>query len=479
MATNKIISTPKFDWIRTGFVQFSLGVMLLASFEGVGASEWWIPGAFLIINGLLLLHPIYRAINRPAKVVLSDHFFVLTCAYFAYYVAGALLLPFGPNDQAEYSMSYYNVDATIAMRVAGVNALGFGIALMSSALAPKRLFSRLARSAVKMGSNTPIELTISAFLVIGFVSYLYVLQFDLLQSQRDVVISGLWRSLKKLLLVAIVLSTAHKGLNARWFHSVAIFVALVHAFGGILMLNKSEVLLPMVSLMLGYSWRLGVRRVLVPAITVIMLTYLMIGGAVTTARNLSGSATSIDWDYRISILWNGIVGESNASQDGEDNPWSRFCYTPSQAAALDFFDQNSGGDDFGKMGWVFVPRFLAPGKPVITAGGPEFHYKIRGNTDSSSGHGVFVNGYYNLGLLGVLIAGVGVGVMLGCTTVFAREVFDAEAVQWLPFALMGSYMAFRIDGHFLPDYLGPFALLLYVFVGILLIRKLLPKRQVI
>ena len=238
------------------------------------------------------------------------------------------------------------------------------------------------------------------------------------------------------------------------------------------LLNKSSVLLPMVALLAGLAWRLGIRRVMVPGFAALLVVFLLIGNPVSTARNIFGLGGQVDWSERIAGLWEGVLRPGDFTQGGDYYPWSRFCYLPPQGAALDFYDTGRGGDDYSLVGWVFLPRFIFPDKPIITASGPEFHFKITGHDTSSTGHGVFVNGYYNLGWWGVVFVGIAVGCILAWTSALAVQVFRAGALLWLPMALLGSYIAFRIDGTFVADYWGPFVLLGYALFASVALKSL-------
>ena len=52
----------------------------------------------------------------------------------------------------------------------------------------------------------------------------------------------------------------------------------------------------------------------------------------------------------------------------------------------------------------------------------------------------------------------------------ALAVLERRALALLPLALFGVFIAFRIDGHFLADYLGAFVFFLYF----LLLSALIP-----
>jgi hypothetical protein len=143
-------------------------------------------------------------------------------------------------------------------------------------------------------------------------------------------------------------------------------------------------------------------------------------------------------------------------------PWARISYTTPQTAALNLYDAGRGGDEIRLIPWLFVPRALAPNKPMITQHSADLHTKITGQRGSNMGQGVFVSGYYNAGWLGVLLVSVLCGWILSQTSAIGRVVVRRRAVLLLPLALLGVYIAFRIDGHFLSDYFGSFVFILYL-----------------
>lgn len=471
-------SPRELTWWRPGLVQLAFGLLAFFISDQIGIDAWWVLGGFLVLCGAALLPTTYCALQGSASAILADHLLVLAIAFLVYFVLGAMLLPFGPSYELDYALSYYSTDASAALRVAAINSIGLGLALVASTVAPKRLFLRLAKSAVCLGKGIPFEWVIAGFLSLGAYSFIYVLNFDA-NPEPGAVIAGMWRSLSNLLLVAVVLAAAHQGRGSRFLRSAAIIMVVVQAVTGLLMLNKGQALMPIVALCVGYAWRLGVRKVALPGLVVLVFAFLVIGSPVTTGRNLFGSSAYVDWGARVAVLWTEIFEPKTNSIENEYYPWSRLCYTPPQAAALDFYDSGHGGDDYEKAGWIFLPRFLFPDKPVMTAAGPDIHYRITGYLNSATGLGIFVDGYYNLGIIGVIINALGAGLMLAYTSALAGVVIERRALLWMPLALLGSHMAFRIDGFFLGDYLGPFSMLLYVLIGASLLTSLTTSKRTI
>lgn len=450
-------------WAAPGFVLTVLGVCAVQLQDVIREDEWIIPGIVICLSGLVLLPAMRKALRRRTHEVFADHLMVLSIAFTVYFVVGALLVPFGPPDQADIVLAYYPINAVEAMRVTGVNDIGLGLALFFGSLVRGDFVSKLGLRAIGLGRSLASESVIAVFLLIGAISTLYVLPFDI--GLRTGVVSGSLRSLSQLLLVAILLSAAHSGRGSNWLLSAAITLTIVQAVSGLLQLNKSVVLLPIVALLGGLAWRHGIRRVIVPGFAGLLLFFVLIASPVSTARNIFGVGSRVDLGERISLLSGAIMRSGEVPAYHVSTTWARFCYLTVQGAALNLYDQGSPEGSFHLLGWSLVPRVLFPMKPIMSNSGADFYYQLTGQVGSASGHGIFVNGYYNLGWWGVIFVGITAGCMLGTTSVFAARVYETRATLWMPFALLGSYMAFRIDGDFLTDYWGPFVLFAYALVA--------------
>lgn len=468
-------STNLRHWRVTGFVVIFIGLSVLFLTGFIREDDWWVPGTFITASGLVLLPTMRRVLRQGGQEVLADHLLVLAGAFLLYNVFGALLIPFGPRDQAESALSYYWMDAQMAMRVTAINCLGFGLTLVSSSLVRRHWVSKRTGTAIGFGQHISQRWVIVAFLLVGGASALYVLEFEL--SLQPGVVPGIVRTLSRLLLVAIMMAAAYRGRGSRWLLVAAIALTALQALGGLLLLSKLTALLPLVALFAGLAWRLGARRVMVPAVATLSAVFLLIGNPVSTARNISARGDQVDWGERTEVLREGVLDPGSARQDDSYQSWARLCYLPAQAAAIDFYDAGRGGDDFGLLGWVFLPRFLLPAKPSMTSSGTEFHDKVTGRDTTSVGLGVFVDGYYNLGWWGVVLVGIAVGGILAWTSAVAAVVYRARASLWMPMALLGSLMAFRIDGSFLADYWGPFVLSAYVVFGGALMQRMIARKR--
>ena len=94
---------------------------------------------------------------------------------------------------------------------------------------------------------------------------------------------------------------------------------------------------------------------------------------------------------------------------------------------------------------------------------------------SSTAPGIFASGYYHGGWFGMLLASVLCGWVLAQTSAVARAIYTERAVLLVPLAMLGMFIAFRIDGDFIPDYLGAFMFVVYPIAGAALIVRLLGR----
>lgn len=447
------------QWWRPGLGILVLGFFALAGADNLNYGQWWVPGTFIATSGLILLPTMYCALRHEVEQIMADHLLVLSGAFIVYFVIGALLVPFGPRDLAEFVLSRYPIGAPLGMRITAVNCIGFGFALVSGSLVGRKWIYNWAGRAISLGRNISREVAVAVFLLIGGASALYVLPSDI--GIRTNLAIGTLRMISMLVYVAIMLAAASKGRGSIFMLGLAISLALIQASVGFLVLNKTSLLFPIAALLAGLSWRYGVRRVMVPGVAVLLGVFILTDQQITRGRQTYGLGNRIAWNERIDEMTKSLVDPGETKVSSEYSGWARFNYLTSQGAAMNLYDFGLGSDDYKQIGWLFLPRIAFSNKPIISSGG-EFNYKVTGNEGSSDAPGVFVDGYYNLGWWGVIVVGIIVGCMLAWTSALATMVFRARAFIWMPLAMVGSYMAFRVDGTFLTDYCGSFVLLFYV-----------------
>ena len=464
-----------YNWLNAGLTQIFLGCISLLWSGQVDINDWLTPACFNIISGIFLLPSIIKGFRHKGNQLLVDHLLILAIMFFIYYVFGALLIQFGSKEEVDITLNYYPIDAKIAMRVIALNCIGFGLALVAGAIVGRRFISRLTKSAIRSRISTPEHRVIFAFVLIGGSAFIYTTITDL--NLNAEVISGTWRMLSQLSLIAIFTATAYRGKYSIPLMTLAIFLIILQLLAGLLMFNKSTILQSIAIFFVGLAWRFNSSRIILPGFVVIIAVYIAIGGLVSQARAIMYTDNRADFSDRISILKDVILIGSKVVTSDRYGYWNRFSYLVPQGAAVDLYDRGNGGNDYSLLGWSFLPRTFFPDKPIMTDSSRDFHYKISGSMSSSTGHGVFVNGYYNLGWGGTVIVGILVGCFLAWTSAMTAVIFKARALLWIPFALLGCFMAFNINSNFVESYWGSFVLLIYAVLAGLIFQRILPMKK--
>ncbi len=455
-------------WIALGSTFFLYGLIAWLLSEDAHPGDWWLHGAWCI-GGLGLLAPVLlRAIQKGFGIVLRDHLFMFTGSFALYFLIGASFMTFAPSDEIATSLRDYYVDAPIGLKTDALNAIGFGIALIVAAISPRRWSYRRAARIARPASHIHPAVAILWLMVFGLIALLYTLTYDF--GFREGVVPGVVRAASNFSLIAIYLGASYRGSWAAAIRVAAVALAVVLAVVGVLLFNKSQILLSLGVLIAGLT--MVYRRTLVLTIGILLLgaVYFSVSGLATYGRNTLGRDLGVPIAVRWDIVQQWLALNKRGDPQTDSNSWQRLSYVTSQGAAIDFYDAGRGGDEFRLIPWLFVPRVIAPQKPVITESGSEFYYKISGQRGSSTGQGIFVSGYYNAGWEGLIVAAAACGWILAQTSSVALAVLERRALVLLPLVFFGVFIAFRIDGHFLADYLGAFVFFLYF----LLLSTLLP-----
>ena len=104
---------------------------------------------------------------------------------------------------------------------------------------------------------------------------------------------------------------------------------------------------------------------------------------------------------------------------------------------------------------VLVPRIIWPDKPIITKLGADLNVLVFGRNGSQLGVGHFGEAYWDFGWFGILPFMAVLALILSVFTRFTISVMARGDWLFLPVVAIGVRMGLRVDGHFVPDILGP------------------------
>jgi hypothetical protein len=405
---------------HSGFrVHLFLGLLALEFASFVEPSAWWWLVPFCIVSLTMLGYLVYRALAAEPTRILYESGLFLAISGAVYYAFGPLLFVIGPAEAADLSKSWYWVDATQSMWLMGLNFIGIGLTGFAFCFARFPSLAKVAYTAARRWARMSPVRVLVVFVLIGLVAkYLVVVPFELRLTKN--VPSAVARQLTQLLVLAVLVGWMYKDIGPRWIGALAKLLLLTEVTTGFLMFNKPAVLIVMMAAGLGNYFRQRRLRNLLFTALVGFLIYMLIGPIVNFGRNElayrgRGQPVAATLSQRFDIAVTYFTGgeSHHRQQEIAGSWWSRLNYLSSQQAAVELHDQGRGSDDLGRVMWIFVSRLLFPSKPEMTVAGVDLYEKIAGSRGSSTGIGVFVDGYYILGWFGVLLASI--------ITVFASE----------------------------------------------------------
>ena len=451
---------PPIRWVRVGLAFLALGAGALWYAPHADRFSWFAHGLWCLTGLVIAVRTLITAFRSGFVIVLTDHRVVFLASFSLYFLFGAALPAWGPEQQVLSSFSLYPSEPSSVLKVDAINALGLGVALLMSIFTKGRWLGRQAAKVAERAARVPHHVVAGLFLAVGIGATAYRIPFDF--GFRSGGVAGAIRTLGQLSLVAIFTAVSSRGAYERVLRWLGVLLTGFLVLVGSVQFMKSEALLPLVALTAGLAIRFGSRRVVPIGLVVIVAAFMVLGNLVNYGRSAVGSSMG---PSTMADRWTYLKESWSRTRDLDPSQqypyWSRLCYVPTQVASVDFQDEERGGNGLQLMWWVFVPRFLAPNKPQMTAMFGELNEKITGSDLSSNSPGVFVSGYYHGGWWGALLASAVCGWILLQTSAIARAIHAHQAALMVPFSMLGMFIAFRIDGDFIPDYLGVFMFILY------------------
>lgn len=452
---------------RTLSIWFIPGCIYLASFLlCISISVFLAPDSWIIYFCICFILLIYNCkllftLKKDGPLRLfTDPILILIFTFSVFYLFGSLFVVF--SDMSYHELSSYPVNPQEAFYITSINLLGMGILLLTVSIFNGKFFDRLASPIFNYTTQIKPNKVFFIFFIIGFISSGYVYQFDL-NSNRGDVLSASIRMLSLLINVAVVVGVLYRGRYERVYRLVAIVISLLSSFMGLVLFNKSATLIALVILTLSYYFRTKKKSILFIGASLVVVILIVLSKPVLEARSKIELVSNKTVAVRIAILFSSFNILEN-TEDSKNSTWARLSYLPAQNLAVNYYDAGEGENNLDFILWGFIPRFLYPDKPLISSSGRKFNEKVKGSDTSSLGMGVFVQGYYNAGFYGVGLFSLIGGFMLSFLTSISKAVIKNGAMLLIPLSQLGNYMAYRIDGSFYSDWVGPFSGLVILII---------------
>ena len=455
-----------------------LGLAALALQNAVESDqfEWRL---LLIIPAILLISLcLFSVLSDDIASVVIDHRVVFSLFFCLYFLIGASVASFEQDDPAKFNVTGLPINEQFLWLTDAINLIGFGIALgVSTIFRPVYLEAKIGHLAETLNQKLAISSrTLCALLIcIGFVAKVYL--FLNVVSQNLETISGIYHYLALALPFGIfVFVLFEEQLYFKTMCGLALLVA-GSSLIGVLLFSKFDVRAPAGAFFAAYSVRK--KSILTLALTIVGCIGILgeLAGAIQYSRDRLLDLGSADALTRFDIFIDGMTAARSAAESSiyaahGDNTtdyflWGRFSFTEPQIFAVQLYEQGQPSLDWFLWPWVFVPRFLDEAKPIMSLAGQILFSKMLPRTGSSVSIGIFVDGYYNGGWLGVIIFSGVAGWILSCTSAIAKVVQHKQSVVLYPLLAVGLYIGFKVDGFWITDYLAPFITLAYALTGLM------------
>lgn len=453
------------------------GFLSLTLYKSIDRDNWFWLGALCAASVLSLSWLVVRSVFAQPKSMMYETGLFLVLSFGAYFAFGASMHAISPLETRVAANAWFSVDASEAVFLTGINFLGLGLAGMSYLLFRAR---SVALVATRMSRNWSVLTPFSVFWIfvtVGGCTKIFVLwPFQL--GMIDSIPVSIVYSLSGLLVVAMFIFARYWQSFDLLSRSFGICLVLLQVALGLIAYNKTDVLLPLIAFSIGAFIAQPQKGRVFVAVLALVLTYMLITplinyARVESARIITVASQPLTAGDRIETLLTFYDVQGNVRDPSGHSMawWMRLNYLPSQNAAVYFHRIGMGSDDLERLLWIFVPRFLYSNKPNMTSAGVDLTEKIAGHQSSSTGIGIFVDGYYIMGWLGVLFASVSYGVMLRIYSEIAKPVIESHATVMLPLVFMGIFLGMRTDGWWLTDVVGA-AVIAAGILGILWLFRL-------
>jgi hypothetical protein len=446
-----------------------LGLFCLLLSYAILGNEFWFHSLYCLLGALLFLSK-YRALKLVSLMtLLKDHRILFSFAFILYFIIGSSFFTLGQIEDVQAQLNNYSsiniIDAPNILMIDALNSFGFGLTLWASVFTRPKLLPIIINNVTSIFNKLNLIKIVIFFIFIGSLIKFYVLNNEFSDSPE--VMIGLWNQLSSLVGLGIFLGMLYQGKNQKivWF-SMGIIAAIL-AFFGLIQFSKIAFISPLILVSMGWAIRKNSLITLLVSSASIFLLMSFIGGAIMYSRIEYPSIHANSIVERFDLVISGVEAMKESDPRTKVDTWARLNYLPAQAAGVELFNEGNGGNDISKILWIFIPRFINSDKPIMSISGGELSYKISGTSTSSEGLGIFIDGYYNAGWLGLICYSFITGFIISQTSKISEIIVNKKSYILYPLIFLGMFSVFRIDGFFMTDILGVFLYIVYFIIMVL------------
>ncbi|HYV98216.1 MAG TPA: hypothetical protein VE967_12220 [Gemmatimonadaceae bacterium] len=248
---------------------------------------------------------------------------------------------------------------------------------------------------------------------------------------------------------------------------VLVIFGTVNVVLSVVTLSKLQFFFAFGSVLAGFWMGRPRARVLISIAVVGMLIYPALQQFISVGRSLTAVSSGASLSERLESIpkANSLASEIYADEEISGRTTARFSYVAASVFAIRSYDAGLPGKSMSEnILWYFVPRFIWPAKPEMTAASKEVSVLMLGTDETRTGLGVFAEGYWNGGYWLTVIGPALVGIVLALFEFWRPRALATFDIPWMYVFWYGCTEAFAIDGFFLPQYFGMWPIVIGTFV---------------
>lgn len=445
--------------------------------EEPSLSEWLVRLVPVLIFGLFALAA-YRLVKRnPAVFFTPIPIFLAWSA--AVFGIGPLYHWFAPEEASRVSTVIFTTDPVAHAWVALLNTFGLLLTVVGLVFTLRSLSRARHRNSPRAAAGNTFAagvtttaqdlMTTSRLIKIGYSALALALALRFGRYGLDMALNfpGFLSFMDRAGWVAVLLLSIAGGRRGGRLLVVAAVVAILEGTLGLMIGIRTEAVAPIALWFIGYYIGSRSIRGLFIGVLVVAAILIFVTPIVKEVRTLTWGGTY--QAGRTAALTDAFSRQTQ--EDNIDDPamyavWKRLDYSAWQAAMMELYDSGAAGNTYRYVFWTFVPRFLAPGKPIFTVG-TDIGFAVQGVRQSSSFSGtVFGEMYWNGGWVAVVISSLIYGLLLGAVSAGTLWLFLQNNVPAMLIGTSGLLYGFVVDETFSVSVVGravTFLVLIAVF----------------
>ncbi len=433
------------------------------------------PAALMVI----LLMGAWRQIRNSARYIWAPLFwFRISCAlYFGF----GSIVPYIANDAtAFYIKAVYDFSEQECFKAGFITLVSIFTVLLTVSLVPVDRQQREQSLVYQAKRNQSLTLYFAVVLLVvgAYIRYVILLPVAFgMETQA----AGLVMGLGKLYAVGLYLLTLYGLRASKAVIVIAVVLIVIDIVVGLVTFAKMEVL---VTLLFSYlailHHKLTIKRALI-GLALVIGVYSQISPIVGYGRDelatINGNPLMGTFQQRFDILnsYSDEISDSDPSKPSM--ALSRICYLSFSSLVISWYDTSRPGASLRNLLYIFIPRFIWPDKPVISAVGTELYREVTGLEGSSVSAGWFSEAYWNLGWSGIPLIMIPVGLILAYLSKYCIRMMTQERWMHLPAVLSAVWLGTRVDGALVMDVFGGGAVVIVYALACTGAESLLMQRK--